>query len=74
MHGACAFLEIAKDKEKFVKFVNGILNETNTLITEALSKLHDIRELEQAMVCVTFFVFSPSYCLDFLVILAMVAF
>eukprot|EP00750_Incisomonas_marina_P014313 INCI17636.5.p1 GENE.INCI17636.5~~INCI17636.5.p1 ORF type:complete len:852 (-),score=167.87 INCI17636.5:1887-4442(-) len=44
-----AFLEIAKDKEKFVKFVNGILNETNTLITEALSKLHDIRELEQAM-------------------------
>lgn len=52
---ACgALLEIAKDKDKFVKFVNGILNETNTLITEALSKLHDIRELEQAMVRVAF--------------------
>jgi hypothetical protein len=47
VHGA----EIANDRDKFVKFVNGILNETNSLITDALSKLHDIREVEVARVC-----------------------
>jgi len=46
----CRNVVISKDKTKFVKFVNGILNETNTLITEALSKLQDIRQLELDMV------------------------
>jgi hypothetical protein len=63
---SCDHSEIANDRDKFVKFVNGILNETNSLITDALSKLHDIREMEVAMVracvrvCVVFAVFIST--------------
>lgn len=44
-----AFRRITQNKESFVKFANGIINETNTLIATVMQKLPEIREAQQKM-------------------------
>lgn len=44
-----AFRRITSDKDSFVKFANGIMNETNTLIATVMQKLPDIREAQERM-------------------------
>jgi ubiquitin conjugation factor E4 B len=44
-----AFRRITSDKESFIKFANGIMNETNHLITTVMQKLPEIREAQEMM-------------------------
>lgn len=37
------------DTDRFVRFVNGILNHTNALITDSLSRLPTIRQIQREM-------------------------
>ncbi len=43
------FIAESKDKEYFVKFVNLLMNDTTYLLDEGLTKLSDIRNLENEM-------------------------
>ena len=44
-----AFAEITRDKDSFVKFANGIVNETNSLIATCMEKLPEIRRVQAQM-------------------------
>jgi len=44
-----AFARITRDKDSFIKFANGIMNETNSLITTVMEKLPDIRRVQVQM-------------------------
>lgn len=44
-----AFREITSHKESFIKFANGIINETNTLIATVMQKLPEIRSTQERM-------------------------
>ena len=44
-----AFREITSHKESFIKFANGIINETNTLIATVMQKLPEIRNTQEQM-------------------------
>jgi len=44
-----AFRRITKNKDSFIKFANGIMNETNTLIATVMQKLPEIREAQRKM-------------------------
>ena len=44
-----AFRRITQNKESFIKFANGIINETNTLIATVMQKLPEIREAQQRL-------------------------
>ncbi|CAH0488009.1 unnamed protein product [Peronospora farinosa] len=44
-----AFLLIAKDNENFVKFAHGLMNHINSLVTDALVALPEIKMLQEEM-------------------------
>ncbi|GAX22651.1 ubiquitin conjugation factor E4 B [Fistulifera solaris] len=44
-----AFRRITQNKESFIKFANGIMNETNTLIATVMQKLPEIRSAQEQM-------------------------
>jgi ubiquitin conjugation factor E4 B len=44
-----AFRRITQNRDSFVKFANGIMNETNTLIATVMQKLPEIREAQLKM-------------------------
>ncbi|CAH0519935.1 unnamed protein product [Peronospora belbahrii] len=44
-----AFFLIAKDKENFVKFAHGLMNHINSLVTDALVALPEIKNLQEEM-------------------------
>jgi ubiquitin conjugation factor E4 B len=44
-----AFRRITQDRASFIKFANGIINETNTLIATVMQKLPEIREAQEKM-------------------------
>ena len=44
-----AFRAITQKHESFIKFANGIMNETNTLIATVMQKLPEIREAQEKM-------------------------
>ena len=44
-----AFAKITADKSSFIKFANGIMNETNSLISSVMEKLVSIRNIQQQM-------------------------
>ena len=44
-----AFRAITQNKESFIKFANGIINETNTLIATVMQKLPEIRTAQEQM-------------------------
>jgi ubiquitin conjugation factor E4 B len=44
-----AFRAITQNKESFIKFANGIINETNTLIATVMQKLPEIRAAQEKM-------------------------
>ena len=44
-----AFRRITQNKASFIKFANGIMNETNTLIATVMQKLPEIREAQLKM-------------------------
>jgi len=44
-----AFRAITQNKASFIKFANGIMNETNTLIATVMQKLPEIREAQEKM-------------------------
>ena len=44
-----AFRRITQNKVSFIKFANGIMNETNTLIATVMQKLPEIREAQEKM-------------------------
>jgi len=44
-----AFRRITQNKESFIKFANGIINETNTLIATVMQRLPEIREAQERM-------------------------
>lgn len=44
-----AFRRITQNKDSFIKFANGIINETNTLIATVMQKLPEIREAQEKM-------------------------
>jgi ubiquitin conjugation factor E4 B len=44
-----AFRRITQNKDSFIKFANGIMNETNTLIATVMQKLPEIREAQEKM-------------------------
>jgi len=44
-----AFREITQNKESFIKFANGIINETNHLISTVMQKLPEIRSTQELM-------------------------
>lgn len=44
-----AFTKITSDKVAFIKFANGIMNETNSLISSVMEKLISIRSIQQQM-------------------------
>lgn len=44
-----AFRRITQNKGSFIKFANGIMNETNTLIATVMQKLPEIREAQVKM-------------------------
>lgn len=44
-----AFQKITRNKESFIKFANGIINETNTLIATVMQKLPEIRSTQERM-------------------------
>lgn len=41
------FVSISRNKEKFVKFVNGLMNHINGLVTDALTNLPEIKALQE---------------------------
>mgnify|MGYP000962474614 CR=1 FL=1 len=41
-----AFAKITADKDSFIKFANGIMNETNSLISSVMEKLISIRNIQ----------------------------
>jgi ubiquitin conjugation factor E4 B len=45
-----AFRRITSDKKNFIKFANGIMNETNALIASVMEKLPEIRRVQVQMV------------------------
>ena len=44
-----AFQKITKNKESFIKFANGIINETNQLISTVMQKLPEIKAAQEQM-------------------------
>lgn len=44
-----AFRRITQNRESFIKFANGIMNETNTLIATVMQKLPEIRRAQDQM-------------------------
>lgn len=44
-----AFRRITQNRDSFIKFANGIMNETNTLISTVMQKLPEIREAQSKM-------------------------
>mmetsp|Transcript_7777 Transcript_7777/g.10623 ORF Transcript_7777/g.10623 Transcript_7777/m.10623 type:complete len:1170 (-) Transcript_7777:196-3705(-) len=44
-----AFRRITQKKESFIKFANGIMNETNSLIASVMEKLPEIRQVQVQM-------------------------
>lgn len=44
-----AFLRIAEDDTKFVKFSHGLMNHINSLVTDALTNLPEIKALQEEM-------------------------
>ena len=44
-----AFSKISQDKDSFIKFANGLMNETNHQIAEAMEKLMEIRRVQLQM-------------------------
>jgi ubiquitin conjugation factor E4 B len=44
-----AFRRITQNKTSFIKFANGIMNETNTLIATVMQKLPEIRNAQEQM-------------------------
>lgn len=44
-----AFRRITQNKESFIKFANGIMNETNNLIASVMEKLPEIRRVQLQM-------------------------
>lgn len=44
-----AFRRITQNKESFIKFANGIMNETNSLIASVMEKLPEIRQVQVQM-------------------------
>uniref|UniRef100_A0AAV1URR4 RING-type E3 ubiquitin transferase n=1 Tax=Peronospora matthiolae TaxID=2874970 RepID=A0AAV1URR4_9STRA len=44
-----AFLLIAKDKDNFMKFAHGLMNHINSLVTDALVALPEIKMLQEEM-------------------------
>jgi ubiquitin conjugation factor E4 B len=44
-----AFKRITQNRESFIKFANGIINETNTLIATVMQKLPEIRNAQEQM-------------------------
>lgn len=44
-----AFRHITQNKDSFIKFANGIMNETNSLITNVMEKLPVIRRIQDQM-------------------------
>ncbi len=44
-----AFRRITQNRDSFIKFANGIMNETNSLIVTVMEKLPDIRRVQQQM-------------------------
>lgn len=44
-----AFREITQNKESFIKFANGIINETNHLVSTVMQKLPEIRGAQEQM-------------------------
>ena len=44
-----AFRSITENKDSFIKFANGIMNETNTLIATVMQKLPEIRVAQEQM-------------------------
>lgn len=44
-----AFRKIAQNKDSFIKFANGIMNETNNLISTIMQKLPEIRQAQETM-------------------------
>lgn len=44
-----AFRRITQNKESFIKFANGIMNETNALISSVMEKLPEIRRVQVQM-------------------------
>ena len=44
-----AFRRITQNKASFIKFANGIINETNTLVTTVMQKLPEIRNAQEKM-------------------------
>jgi ubiquitin conjugation factor E4 B len=44
-----AFRRITQNKESFIKFANGIINETNTLIATVMQKLPEIKDAQEKM-------------------------
>jgi ubiquitin conjugation factor E4 B len=44
-----AFRSITENKDSFIKFANGIMNETNTLIATVMQKLPEIRIAQEQM-------------------------
>ena len=44
-----AFRRITQNKESFIKFANGIMNETNSLIASVMEKLPEIRQAQLQM-------------------------
>lgn len=44
-----AFRAITENKDSFIKFANGIINETNTLIATVMQKLPEIRQAQEKM-------------------------
>lgn len=44
-----AFCRITQDQVAFVKFANGIMNETNTLIATVMQKLPEIRQAQETL-------------------------
>ncbi|DAZ93776.1 TPA: hypothetical protein N0F65_008043 [Lagenidium giganteum] len=44
-----AFVRISEDKEKFVKFAHGLMNHINSLVTDALTSLPEVKSLQEEM-------------------------
>ena len=44
-----AFRRITQNKDSFIKFANGIMNETNSLIASVMEKLQEIRRVQLQM-------------------------
>jgi len=44
-----AFRRITQNKDSFIKFANGIMNETNALIASVMEKLPEIRQAQEQM-------------------------